>query len=174
MESNSNFKISRKLVIKVFVFLCLLVFMILWTRHTTEELSLEWKESNNINPIKCAVSGEIDSIRMVGRGIFIRLDNGEKFIIQPTILKGNKKEFGIPTIFSLINIGDSLIKESNSTMVEIKKRASNETIVLVLDRMNYGNLTCIPDPYPDSDTLKDYKIKTTKYRNENETSYPIK
>lgn len=144
MSSNQKFKITKFTILKALIFLSLVILMIYWTKHTTKEFASIWKKSNNINPIKCSLYGEIDSLGREGRTIFISIDKDKRFLIQPKLFEDKNREYNLSDIFSMINVGDSLIKDSNSQKLLVKKRNTNDSIFLYLYRMNYGNLPCTP------------------------------
>src|SRR5690554_267114 len=144
MSATQKFKITKFSIFKVVIFLVGIMLMILWTKHTTKKFDSVWKESNNINPIKCGITGEIDSIRNMGRSIFIKMKTEEKFLIQPWLLYEKVKNYRLSDIFSMINVGDSLIKDSNSNIAYIIKKSNRDTITLKLNDLNYGNLPCTP------------------------------
>lgn len=121
--------------------------MTLWSRHSHNSIVLAWEKNNNINPIKCPISSVIDSIGRKGRGILIVTNKSEKFIITARLYEDKNNRFGTSHIFSLIDVGDSLVKESHSRKAEIIKNDSKDKIIIVLyDKdygMDYGDLPCI-------------------------------
>jgi|SRR5690554_95302 len=145
MSSNQKFKITKLTIFKLVFFIIGVVAMIWLAKIDKKESLLVWEESNNINPIKCGITGEVDSIRFIGRSIFLKMKTGEKFLIQIGLLdEKDKNYYRLSSTYNMINVGDSLIKESNSKIAYIIKKDSYDSVKLKLNDLNYGNLPCTP------------------------------
>jgi hypothetical protein len=131
--------VSKLTIIKILLFLGGIIFMLVWTKISDENLKSIWVKNNNMNPIKCSISSEIDSIAREGRGFFLKLNSGGKFIFKA---KMYESENLLPDVSSMVDIGDSVYKKQNSEIMMIKKKTSQDTIFFDLYTLDYGDLGC--------------------------------
>ncbi|MGM0479663.1 MAG: hypothetical protein ACQERC_10610 [Bacteroidota bacterium] len=127
-------------IIKVILFAFGVSLILFWNNETEKEFNLSWKKLNNMNPVKCSISNEIDSIRPKGRGFFIKLDNGGMFYFTAKIYESGElfREKG-----SMIHSGDSVKKNQSSKLMVIKNRQTKDSVILELYDIDYDSFGCI-------------------------------
>lgn len=111
--------------------------MIVWINYDVKTTRSEWIKNNNTHPIKCKISSAVDSIGRYGRGVFVLLEDGSKFIFNATENDSNDLT---PDIHNMINIGDSLISSQNSRIILVKN--DKKEIKLKMNELDYEGVGC--------------------------------